>query len=384
MTLPPQPHVPGLSGDRFAVRYQLTGSEAEAASLAALVQVEQSVEFPAELLPQGDIREHLVGRLEAFAQASPGHYWATISYPVESVAGELTQVLNLIWGTGSLFAGLRADRIDMPQSLLGCFRGPRFGADGLRRILGVPSRPLLCTAIKPIGLSAANLADLAHRCALGGIDIIKDDHGLTNQVYAPFRERVERCAEAVARANRETGRRCIYAANITGPADQLVERARFARQAGAGALLVSPALAGFDAMRVVADDDSVGLPILSHPAFSGHFVTNPDYAFSHFLFYGQLQRLAGADASIYVNAGGRFQVRAEDGPDAAAGCAVEMGKIKRAMPVPGGGMTIERLPDLLRIYGRDVIFLVGGGLHRQGPDLVANARALAEAVERHA
>ena len=149
-----------------------------------------------------------------------------------------------------------------------------------------------------MGLSAADLADLTYRCALGGIDIIKDDHGLTDQPYAPFRERVERCAAAIARANRETGKRCLYAANITAPADQIAERARYARAAGVGALLISPALTGLDAMRAIADDDTIGLPVISHPASSGHYVVHPDHGFSHYLWYGQLQRLAGADASI--------------------------------------------------------------------------------------
>jgi ribulose-bisphosphate carboxylase large chain len=166
----------------------LAGSEAEARSLAETACIEQSVEFPAELVPDGDIREQVTGRLEAFEAAGPGRYLASISFPVESTAGELTQLLNLIWGTGSFFGYFRANRVDLPDGLLSRFRGPRFGVAGMRKLLGVYGRPLLCTAIKPIGLSAAQLADLAYRCALGGIDLIKDDHGLTDQPYAPFRD----------------------------------------------------------------------------------------------------------------------------------------------------------------------------------------------------
>ncbi len=384
MTLPVRPVVAGLSGARFRVQYQLAGSQAEARSLAQTACIEQSVEFPAELVPDGDIREQVTGRLEAFEAAAPGRYLASISFPVESTAGELTQLLNLIWGTGSFFGSFRADRVDLPDGLLCRFRGPRFGVAGMRKLLDVYGRPLLCTAIKPIGLSAAQLADLAYRCALGGIDIIKDDHGLTDQPYAPFRERVDRCAEAVARANRETGKRCLYAPNITAPTHLIAERARYAKAAGAGALLISPALTGLDAMRMIADDDAIGLPLLSHPTASGHFVVHPDHGFSHYLYYGQLQRLGGADASIYINAGGRFQVRTEDSLEAAAGCAGDMGPIRPILPLPGGGMTREAIPQLRATYGRDVIFLVGGGLHRQGPDLVANARDLLAAVEASA
>ena len=48
MTLPVRPVVPGLSGERFRVRYQITGTEDEAWSLAETARVEQSVEFPAD------------------------------------------------------------------------------------------------------------------------------------------------------------------------------------------------------------------------------------------------------------------------------------------------------------------------------------------------
>ena len=96
--------------------------------------------------------------------------------------------------------------------------GPRFGRAGIRALLDVADRPLLGTALKPMGLSAADLADLAYQLALGGVDIIKEDHGLTDQPFAPFDERVPRCAEAVALANRQTGYRCLYVPNITAPA----------------------------------------------------------------------------------------------------------------------------------------------------------------------
>ena len=112
--------------------------------------------------------------------------------------------------------GIRVLRLDLPPSLLQQFKGPRFGREGLRALLGVADRPLLGTALKPMGLPAADLADLAYQLALGGVDIIKEDHGLTDQPFAPFAERVPRCAEAVARANRQTGYRCLVCAQRDG------------------------------------------------------------------------------------------------------------------------------------------------------------------------
>lgn len=372
--LPAAYTVEGLSGERFRVTYRLVGDEAEARDKAGDLALEQTVEFPGDLLPAGNIQTEIAGQIEVLEPADAGHYAAVISYAVETAGDELTQLLNVIFGNSSIKPGIRVERLDLPAALLARFRGPRFGQRGLRDALNVHDRPLLSTALKPMGLSAAALAELAYAFALGGIDIIKDDHGMANQPFSPFEERVTRCAAAVARANRETGLNCIYMPHVSAPAHLLLERARFAREAGAGGLLVCPGLTGMDGMRLLADDDSIALPIMAHPALQGSFVITPDSGIAHYALYGQLMRLAGADASVYPNYGGRFSFSREECASIVAGCTVPMQGIKPIFPTPGGGMNLERIRDMRALYGKDVIYLIGGGLHRAGPDLVENSR----------
>jgi ribulose-bisphosphate carboxylase large chain len=383
MTLP-QAHelsLPNLSGDRFHVHYLMTGSEEEARVKAGQVAVEQTVEFPVHLIPESDITRCLVGQIERFERVSEGRCAVTISYAVETAGADLPQLLTVIQGLSSLIQGVRVERVEFPDSLLRLYRGPRFGRKGWRGALQVYDRPLLCTAIKPMGLSPQQLADMAYQCALGGLDIIKDDHAITDLVFCPFEERVQRCAEAVAKANRETGLSCIYVVNVAAPADRIIERARFARQAGAGALMIAPAATGFDSMRLIADDDRIDLPIISHPTLSGNFVASVDGGFSYYAYYGQLHRLAGADAVIFVNHGGRFLVERADCEGVVEGSAVPMAHIKPIMPCPGGGMKLDRIPELRELYGNDAIFLVGGGLHSASDDLVANVRQFLQMVQ---
>jgi ribulose-bisphosphate carboxylase large chain len=197
---------------------------------------------------------------------------------------------------------------------------------------------------------------------------------------SPFEDRVALCAEAVARANRETGRKAIYMPNVTGPADRVRENARLAKKLGAGGLLISPGLAGFDAMRMLADDDEIALPIMSHPAFVGSLVTSPANGLSHYALFGQLCRLAGADATVYPNWGGRFSFSKEECASIAEGSAAPMGAIKPIFPTPGGGMTVDRVPEMHEVYGQQVIFLIGGGLFRSGPDLVENCRQFLQMI----
>jgi ribulose-bisphosphate carboxylase large chain len=371
-----------LSGERFQVIYHLAGNEAEAARKAQDICLEQTVELPADLVPDGAIRDGVVGRIESLRAVETDRFEAVISYAVETAGCELPQLLNVIFGNISIKPGIRVERLDLPVSLLSVFKGPRFGRSGIRSLLGVAQRPLLCTALKPMGLSARELAELAYQFALGGIDIIKDDHGLANQSFAPYRERVQLCAEAVARANRATGRSCIYMANVTAAADQIVTRARLAQEAGAGGLLVAPGLVGLDTMRMLAEDDELALPIMSHPAFQGSFVTSPEQGIAPYVLFGQLARLAGADATIYPNYGGRFAFSREVCRSIVEGAVVPMGELKPILPTPGGGMSLERIPDMLSLYGRDVIFLIGGGLLKHGPDIVENCRYFLKMVEQ--
>lgn len=363
-----------LSGERFSAVYHLHGDESEVRARARDISVEQTIEFPADLVEPGDIHDHVVGRVESVVELGPRRFEVTISYAVEVASAELTQLVNVVFGNVSLLPGIRLERLELSPTLLERFRGPRYGRQGLRELFAAPERPLLATAVKPMGLSAPELADMAYRLARGGIDVVKDDHGLADQPFAPFRERLERCVEAVGRANRETGGRSIFVPNVTAPADALCERARLAKEAGAGGLMVAPGLVGLDAMRRLADDDAIALPIVSHPAFQGAFVTHGENGISHFALFGQLARLAGADATIYPNYGGRFSFRRGDCRAIAAGTAVPMGCLRPIFPAPGGGMSLESVAEMLETYGRNLIFLIGGALHRRGPDLEANAR----------
>jgi ribulose-bisphosphate carboxylase large chain len=157
-------------------------------------------------------------------------------------------------------------------------------------------------------------------------------------------------------------------------------RARRARDAGAGGLLFCPGLAGLDTLRMLADDDALALPILSHPALLGGLGINPTTGLAHGLLFGTLMRLAGADATIFPNVGGRFAFSADECAAIAAAARAPFGALRPIWPVPAGGMRLERVPELVDDYGPDSILLIGGDLHA-GPDLVQRCRALRALVE---
>ncbi len=230
----------GITGERFSVVYRLAVTDEQAREKAEGICLEQSVELSSSMLPDGDIRDHVVGQLESLHELGTDSYEAVISYPVESTGFELVQFLNVVFSNISMKSGIRVERVELPASLLRHFPGPRFGRDGIRKLLGAPVRPLLGTAIKPVGYPPDELAKVAYHFALGGLDVIKDDHGLVDQPYARFSERAAKCAKAVKKANRETGGRSIYVPNISGPIDQIVDKAVYAKEIGAGGIEICP------------------------------------------------------------------------------------------------------------------------------------------------
>jgi ribulose-bisphosphate carboxylase large chain len=368
-----------LSGERLVAVYRILGDGPAVLERARALCVEQTVEFPADLLPPGPIPDAIVGRIEGLEPGS-GFGLVRVSYAVETAGSELPQLLNLLFGNTSLQPGVRLVGLELPDAVLSWLPGPRYGVRGLRRSLGVFDRPLLASAVKPMGLSPGELAQQAYQLARGGLDLIKDDHGLADQPFCPFAERVARIAEAVRRANAETGGRCRYFANVSSPAQLLLERAEQAREVGAGGLVLAPGLLGWDALRMLAEHPDLHLPIMSHPALQGSFVASPDQGIAHHLLFGLLHRVLGADVVVFPNHGGRFSFSPDQCRGIAASCAAPMGPLRRALPAPAGGMRRERAGELRDFYGSDVVLLIGGDLHRHERGLEAACAQLREAV----
>ena len=364
---------------RLQLDYLLTcAPDEDAEAKARDIALEQTVELPADCVPEA-LRERIVGRVERLSPLPGNRYEATISFNPALVGGELTQLLNTLYGNISLKDGILLTDIRWPEELLSPMGGPAFGMDGLREITGVPQgEALLCTALKPVGLDAAALAERAYHFALGGMDIIKDDHGVADQADAPFAERVAHCQDAVTRANAETGGNSLYFPNVTAPWHRLEERMATARDAGCRGVLISPWITGLDAMRCLRD--RYDLALMAHPALTGSYF-RPDHGIAPELLLGDLFRLAGADASIYPNTGGRFGFSLATCEAINHRLRYPMGNLSAAAPTPGGGMDVNRAAGWIEQYGADTIMLIGGSLYAQG-DLTRATEALRRAIGR--
>ena len=369
-----------LSGERFTIVYEIFGSEGDARQTAEEICIEQTVEFPESALPKGEIRDQILGRIMNFKNLKEHVYEAEISFAVEIAECEFTQLLNVIFGNFSIKENVRVADIRLSSALQATLQGPRYGIEGIRKIVGEEELPLLFTALKPMGLSLDNFANLVKVFAENGINIIKDDHGLTNQSFSPFKERVRVCSDAIKAAYEKTGKKAMYVPNVTAPLKKIRDNARYAKECGADGIMIAPGLVSLDIMKELAEDNEIGLPIFSHPAFSGCYAINRQ-GFTFKAYYGQLMRMAGADAVIFPNYGGRFSLSLEDCIAIANAGKEPMGGMKQMFSCPAGGMQLDRIEDMVSNYGKDVLLLIGGGLFTCGENLAANCRQFTAAVE---
>ncbi|HEV7669623.1 MAG TPA: RuBisCO large subunit C-terminal-like domain-containing protein [Thermoanaerobaculia bacterium] len=358
------------------VRYRLALPNGESAKARALgLACEQTSELTPDLVPAS--AEPYLGRVLGVESIEPGVALATIALPAAAAWGDLAQLLVLLFGNASLQPGVRVEAVEWPADLLARFIGPAFGIDGLRELAGVRERrALLCGAVKPLGLSSAELAERAGALARGGADLIKDDHGIADPPSSPFAERIARCQEAVTRANQKTGGSTLYVPNLAGPAASLAGRIERLREIGCRAALVAPLVLGLETVREIAAGS--GLALLAHPALAGAFFS-PAHGIAPEILLGDLFRMAGCDAVIYPHEGGRFPFPAAWSGALAAHLRGPLGGLRPTFPVPAGGIAAGRVPELLREMGPDTIFLIGSALYG-APDLERATAEVASAI----
>jgi ribulose-bisphosphate carboxylase large chain len=362
---------------RIRACYRVCAEAATIAGRAEALAVEQSVEMPLTAIDDATVLAEIVGRVEEIRDHGGGVFevWLGLATATTTTEGgaEAGQLLNMLFGNSSLQEDVTLCGLELPEVLTAAFGGPRHGLAGLRRRVGAERRAMTASALKPQGLPVSALAALAGRLAEGGIDFIKDDHGLADQVYSPFAERVPACAAAVLAAG---GGRTRYLPSLSGSLDRLRRQIGVVRAAGLDSVLIAPMVVGLPAFQTLVRDNP-DLAFMTHPALAGTARIAPP------VLLGTLFRVLGADATVFPNHGGRFGYSPETCRALAAAAREPWSGVRPTLPVPAGGMTLERVDALLEFYGPDVLILIGGNLLAAGARLVAEATALTRRVSEH-
>ncbi len=312
----------------------------------------------------------------AFPRSTPRRWLrarATLSWPVENFAGSLPNLLAAI--AGNLFelkqlSGIKLLDLRIPLSFAAAYPGPRFGVEGTRRLAGVEGRPLLGTIVKPsIGLDAEAIAVLVKTLAAAGIDFIKDDELQSDNRHAPFEARARAVMREIDEAASRTGKKVMYAFNITGDLAQMKRRHDLVRDLGGTCVMASLNSLGLVGMLELARHAE--LPIHAHRNGWGALSRHPLLGWSY-IAWQKIWRLAGADHMHVNGLANKFAESDESVLASARACLTPMFAEKPclAMPVFSSGQTPRQAAGTYRGLGStDLIHLAGGGIlaHPAGP-----------------
>lgn len=356
----------------------------KAQGIAVGLTVGSWTDLPAER--QEQMKKHLghVVAVEELGSDEQGKGKALlkIAYPIVNFTPDIPALLTSVFGKLSMDGAIKLVDLELPEGFTKHFPGPKFGLQGVRERLGVYDRPLLMSIFKScIGYDTGTLAELFYQQALGGVDLVKDDEIFFEDSYAPFEKRIEACLKAADRAAAETGKKVLYAANLSAPVTEIADKAKRAVKAGANALLLNVLAYGYDVLHRLAADPEIHIPIMAHPALAGALYPSPHYGISAQVVLGKLMRLAGADLVLYPSPYGSVAMERTETLAIAEELRKEHTGLKRSFPVPSAGIHPGLVPRLYEDLGNDQVINAGGGIHGHPGGSAAGGRAFVAAIE---
>lgn len=308
---------------------------------------------------------------------------ARISFPIDNFARDIASLFAIL--LGNLFelqelTGIRLEDVDLPEGFAGAFPGPAFGVRGTREIIGRADGALIGTIVKPkLGLAPDQIATLVETLGDAGIDFVKDDECLSDPPICRFDDRVEAVTRALDRVAERTGRRPMYAFNLTGDGDEMRRRHDLVARHGGTCIMVSPNACGPSAFADLRRHSV--LPIHGHRAGWGMLTRHPGLGMD-FEPYQKLWRLAGVDQFHVGGLQSKFFEEDASVAASARACLRPIGEHRPTMPVFSSGQWGGQAPETFRQVGSDdVLYLAGGGILGHPHGASGGVRALREAWE---
>ncbi|MCJ7699019.1 type III ribulose-bisphosphate carboxylase [Candidatus Bathyarchaeota archaeon] len=309
---------------------------------------------------------------------------AKIAYPVELFEpGNMPNVLSSVAGNVfglRLLRNLRLTDIKFSRQLVKSFKGPQYGIEGIRKLVGVHSRPLVGTIIKPkLGLKTIDHAKVAYEAWLGGCDIVKDDENLSSQGFNLFEERLAKTLESRDRAEEETGEKKVYLINITSGTKEMLHRAELVLRHGGEYVMIDILTCGFAALQTFRDQ---GFQLVIHAHRAGHaaFTKNPLHGISMQVI-SRVARVIGVDQLHVGTVVGKMFETKEEVAENCDALTEEMFELKSVLPVASGGLHPGLTPALMEFFGKDFVIQAGGGIHGHKDGTISGAKAMRQAVD---
>lgn len=306
-----------------------------------------------------------------------------VSWSIENLGYNLPVLISTLQGNLyelTQFTGLKLMDIELPASYANHFIGPRFGIEGSRKLTQVSNRPLIGTIIKPsIGMTPQQTAELVKTLAEAGIDFIKDDELLSSSANSQFKDRLRAVMRVINTHADKTGKKVMYAFNISGEVDIMLRRYEKIIRAGGTCAMLSLNSVGLAGVKKICDQGA--LVIHGHRNGWGMLNRHPLLGIE-FSAYQKIWRLAGVD-QIHVNGiQNKFWESDDSVVRSIEACLKPMLGGYPILPVVSSGQWGGQAPETFRRTKTiDLLYMAGGGImaHPDGPS--GGVRALQQAWE---
>ncbi|MDP2672679.1 MAG: RuBisCO large subunit C-terminal-like domain-containing protein [Nanoarchaeota archaeon] len=333
-----------------------------------------------------------------------------VAYPIElfeldNISGLLAGIVGNIAGM-KMVSAMRVYDIRFPKKMIQAFPGPRFGIDGVRKLLKKPKGCLVCTVPKPkIGRTAkeqSELAKILFTSGNGTYDGIKDDENLTNLFFNKFDERAKLVLNELKKAEQKTKNKKFYLCNTThSDIDEILRRAKLIKKNGGIFMMLDVVTTGFAAVDTIRRKNP-GLAIHAHRAMHG-FITRDNspgvhgygklFGFSvSMIFLAKLFRLLGVDSlhggsplakmedygeAIYIK--DVLQTKETKSHNKIPSLGQNWWSIKPVFMTASGGLHPGDFEEVLSKLGDDIIIQFGGGLLGHPDGVEAGVKAIEQA-----
>lgn len=312
------------------------------------------------------------------------HRIARIAYPIElfepgNLPNIMSSIAGNVFGLGDL-KYLRLLDVKLAPQLIKSFPGPAFGILGIRKALKIPKRPLVGTIIKPkLGLRTKDHAAVAYSAWVGGCDVVKDDENLSSQKFNPFEKRVIETLDQRDRAEEETGDRKVYLINVTAETKEMLRRTEFIEDHGGRVAMIDILTCGFSAVATLRNQ-GFNLILHGHRAMHAAFTKLPEHGIAMPVI-AVASRLLGIDQLHVGTAVGKMSEDRQEVETNIRECTQPLQGLLPTLPVASGGLHPRLVPQLIDIFGKDVVIQAGGGIHGHPRGTEIGATAMRQAVD---
>ena len=325
--------------------------------------------------------------------------YVKIAYPNDVFEkGNMSQVLSSI--AGNVFGmkavnGLRLESIQWPKSIVKSFKGPKYGINGVRKIMKVKKRPLVATVPKPkVGYYSSEHAKIGYEAWMGGVDLIKDDENLSSQSFNKFEKRLKLCMKYRDKAEKETGERKSYLLNVTAETKEMLRRAKLAKDYGNEYAMIDVCTTGWAAVHTLVNEcKDLKLAVHAHRAFHAAFDRNPYHGMSmktlvqtfrllgvDQLHIGGLGKLVGDKTEVYQNWANAAMKKTLESKNM---FKQDWYGLKPVLSTCSGGLHAGIVSRLMDLVGTDIVLQAGGGIHGHVKGTRCGAKAFRDAIDAY-